>query len=65
MRETGQAKWFCANRDCGWSVELPLSDRDELNLRCVCGWPLKRANPPVGSHYLEFLRTDETSGNRP
>ena len=64
MRKTEEADWICENRCCGRSVTLPLSDREEISPRCVCGWPLKRANPPVVSTYLEFLHHDESLGNQ-
>jgi len=62
--KTEKAKWFCENRDCRWSVTLSLSPREEASPRCVCGWPLKRANTPVASTYLEFLHNDESSGKQ-
>jgi len=64
MRKTAEANWFCENRDCGWSVILSLSDREEINPRCVCGWPLKRANSPLASHYLEFLHDEKSVGKQ-
>lgn len=64
MRKTAEANWFCENRDCGWSAILSLSDREEPNPRCICGWPLKRANPPVVATYLEFLHDDNSVGNQ-
>jgi len=60
LRKTVEVDWFCQNRDCGWSVTLSLPDREEINPRCVCGWPLKRGNPPLASHYLEFLHNEQT-----
>ncbi len=62
MGKTTEGNWFCENRACGWSGTLSLSDRDELNPRCVCGWSLKRANLPLASHYLEFLRNEQSLG---
>ena len=62
--KTEEANWFCENRDCRWSVTLSLSPREEIGPRCVCGWPLKRANAPVASTYLEFLYNDESSGKQ-
>jgi hypothetical protein len=64
MGKTAEANWFCENRDCGWSGTLSLSDREEFSPRCVCGWPLKRANPPLTSHYLEFLHDEESVGKQ-
>ncbi len=62
MRKTTEATWYCQNRGCGWSGTLSLSDREELSPPCVCGWPLKRANLPLASHYLEFLRSEQSLG---
>lgn len=61
MRKTGEVNWFCQNRECGWSVTLTLSEREETNPRCICGWPLKRGDPLFSSNYLEFLHTEQTS----
>ncbi len=58
-----EVDWYCQNRDCGWSVTLSLSDREETNPRCICGWPLKRGNPPLASNYLEFLRNEHSLEN--
>jgi hypothetical protein len=64
MVKTEEATWFCENRDCRRSVTLSLSPREEDNPRCVCGWPLKRANAPDASSYLEFLHNDESLGEQ-
>src|SRR5271157_172460 len=58
MMKTEGVNWYCENRDCRRSVTLPLSLREEITPRCICGWPLKRANAPVVSTYLEFLHDD-------
>jgi len=64
MVTTEEAIWFCENRDCRRSVTLSPSPREEASPRCVCGWPLQRANAPVASSYLEFLRNDESLGKQ-
>jgi hypothetical protein len=64
MMKTEGVNWFCENRDCRWSVTLPLPSREEIIPRCICGWPLKRANAPVASTYLEFLHNDESFGKQ-
>jgi len=64
VTKTGEANWFCENRDCHWSVTLSVSDREETGPRCVCGWPLRRANAALASAYLEFLHNDEAMGKR-
>ena len=64
MMKTEGVNWFCENRDCRWSETLPLSLREEIIPRCICGWPLKRANAPVASTYLEFLYNDESFGKQ-
>jgi hypothetical protein len=64
MMKTEGVNWFCENRDCRRSVTLPLSLREEITPRCICGWPLKRANAPVASTYLEFLHNDESFGKQ-
>lgn len=60
MREATEANWFCENRGCGWSETLSLSDREQLQPRCICGRPLKLANPPLASPYLGFLRDEQS-----
>ena len=60
MNKTGETNWFCENQDCRWSVTLSQSESEKPGPRCVCGWPLRRAAPPVVSTYLDFLRQDET-----
>lgn len=65
MVKKEEATWFCENRDCRWSVTLSLSPREEDSPRCVCGWPLKRADAPDASSYLEFLHNDEMLGKQP
>jgi hypothetical protein len=64
MVKTEEANWLCENRDCRWSVTLCLSPREEASPRCVCGWPLRRADAPVASTYLEFLHNDEPLGEQ-
>ena len=64
MVKTEEADWFCENRDCRWSVTLSLSPRAEASPRCVCGWPLKRADAHIASTYLEFLHDDEKLGKQ-
>jgi hypothetical protein len=64
MVKTEEVNWFCDNRDCRCSVTLSLPPREEIVPRCVCGWPLKRANSPVASAYLEFLHNDESLGKQ-
>jgi len=65
MVKMEEADWFCENRDCRWSVTLSLSPRAEASPRCVCGWPLRRADAPAASTYLEFLHNDEKLGKQP
>jgi hypothetical protein len=64
MVKTEEANWLCENHDCHCSVTLSLSLREEIIPRCVCGWPLKRANAPIASTYLEFLHNDESLGKQ-
>ena len=63
MPKKVDANWFCENQDCGWSVTLSLSDREQPCPRCVCGWPLKRARAPLASPYLEFLQAGGSPGD--
>ena len=64
MVKTEEVIWFCLNRDCRRSVTLSPSPEEETSPRCVCGWPLKRANAPAASSYLEFLHNDESLGEQ-
>ena len=59
MIRTEGDHWHCENNDCGWSVVMNLPSREEANLRCICGSPMKRMAAPTVFSYLDFLRGEE------
>jgi hypothetical protein len=58
-------RWHCTNPACCCEVLVQASSKiDTANPLCACGGAMQRKYAPPHVRYLEFLRAEESSGDK-